>query len=181
MDFASNVEINKIPDLTRELFEHVLFDEQPLFISDEATIWDVSMSPTEDLIDRCSRYYGIAVKEDDLAQPLWKLLRQLNEDRLAMINSNQEETREFCCSDVRRAIQLAEIPVIFMPKFREYGLRILDGGSSILVIKFCPWCGQRLPESLRDIWFDKLEKMGVDPYGQKVPPEFSDERWYQDK
>ena len=34
--------MQKIPELTQEFFEHVLYDEEPLFISDEATIWDVS-------------------------------------------------------------------------------------------------------------------------------------------
>jgi len=29
----------------------------------------------------------------------------------------------------------------------EYGLRIHDGGSSYVVIGYCPWCGTRLPIS----------------------------------
>jgi hypothetical protein len=27
---------------------------------------------------------------------------------------------------------------------------IHDGGSSVLLITFCPWCGSRLPVSIRD-------------------------------
>ncbi len=81
MEFSSNIEMQKIPDLIRELFEHILYDEQPLFISDDATIWDISMSPAEELLNRCSQYYGIPVTMDDLKQPLWKLLRQLNDGR----------------------------------------------------------------------------------------------------
>jgi hypothetical protein len=81
MHISSNSEIKRIPDLTREFLEHVLYDEEPIFISDDATIWDVSMSAVDDLLNRCSQYYGISVTMDDLNQPLWKLLRQLNERR----------------------------------------------------------------------------------------------------
>lgn len=88
---------------------------------------------------------------------------------------------DFCCPDMGRAAQDPEIPVIYTPKFREFGMEILDGGSSSLLLKFCPWCGRRLPESLRDAWFERLEQLGVDPYGQEVPAEFSDQRWYEDQ
>lgn len=77
--FSSDVEMQKIPESTQEFLEHVLYDEEPLFISDEATIWDVSMATAEELISRISQYYGRPVSEADLKQPLWKLIRQLNE------------------------------------------------------------------------------------------------------
>ncbi len=79
MKFSSDNEMQKIPELTQEFFEHVLYDEETLFISDEATIWDVSMTTAEELISRCSQYYKKPVSVADLAQPLWKLIRQLNE------------------------------------------------------------------------------------------------------
>lgn len=81
--FSSDVEMQKIPELTQEFLEHVLYDEEPLFISDEATIWDVSMMTAEELISRISRYYKKTVSLPDLAQPLWKLIRQLNEGSIA--------------------------------------------------------------------------------------------------
>jgi hypothetical protein len=37
--------------------------------------------------------------------------------------------------------------VIFVPKLREYGLIIHDGGESFVLIQHCPWCGSRLPRS----------------------------------
>ena len=36
-------------------------------------------------------------------------------------------------------------------RFDEYGLIIHDGGSSALLIQFCPWCGTKLPESKRNL------------------------------
>jgi hypothetical protein len=32
----------------------------------------------------------------------------------------------------------------YWPKSREYGLIVHDGGSSMIVIDFCPWCGKDL-------------------------------------
>src|SRR5215203_6039978 len=55
--FSSDPEMQKIPELTLEFLDHVLYDEEPLFISDEATIWDVSMGTAEELISRVFRCY----------------------------------------------------------------------------------------------------------------------------
>jgi Domain of unknown function (DUF6980) len=37
-----------------------------------------------------------------------------------------------------------------LPDLNEYGLIIHDGGSSHYVIRYCPWCGCRLPKSKRE-------------------------------
>ena len=81
MEFSSDVEMRKIPELAQEFFEQVLFDEESFFVSDEATIWDVSMAAPEELLKRCSEYYRTPVSSEDLKQPLWKLIRQLDERR----------------------------------------------------------------------------------------------------
>ena len=81
MEFSSDVEMRRIPELAREFFERVLIDEELFFVGDEATIWDVSMATPEELVKRCSEYYRTPVFSDDLKQPLWKLIRQLNEHR----------------------------------------------------------------------------------------------------
>jgi hypothetical protein len=39
--------------------------------------------------------------------------------------------------------------IYYSAKFDEYGIIIHDGGSSFIVISFCPWCGTKLPESRR--------------------------------
>jgi hypothetical protein len=76
------------------------------------------------------------------------------------------------------AIEASEIPIVFNLKFRETGVSVLDGGSSILLFQYCPWCGTRLPESLRNRWFDELEARGIDPLYGDIPPDFRDDRWY---
>ena len=83
------------------------------------------------------------------------------------------------CPTMQMALEDAAIPLIYVAKFREIGLRILDGGDSYIVLKHCPWTGHALPPSLRDEWFTRLESRGIDPTEDSVPEEFLDGTWYQ--
>jgi len=47
-------------------------------------------------------------------------------------------------------------------------------------ISFCPWCGQHLPNSKRDLWFEKLALRGFEePLLGPIPPEFESDRWWR--
>jgi uncharacterized protein DUF6980 len=85
------------------------------------------------------------------------------------------------CETMSIVLSGDEYPIAFTPKFREYGLQIQDGGSSSLVLHYCPWCAAKLPESLRDRWFDELYALDIDPHEDEVPSEFTDSRWYRDR
>jgi len=93
-----------------------------------------------------------------------------------------------CCPTMREQLALAcpshgdtdcpDVLLSYSSRFDEYGLRIHDGGSSSVVISFCPWCGTRLP-SRRDEWFRRLEELGIeDPDDPAVPVEFRSGDWY---
>lgn len=82
MELSSDVEMKKIAGLAEEFSKNIL-DDEPFFVSDEATVWSVSGSEPEELLTRISNYYGKTVSMADLQQPLWKLIRQLNEGRSA--------------------------------------------------------------------------------------------------
>jgi hypothetical protein len=69
--------------------------------------------------------------------------------------------------------------LIYIPKFREYGIRVLNGGSAFQEIQFCPWCGKKLLPSLRDEWFSRLEKLNLDPDDPKVPKDFLSNAWWK--
>lgn len=86
---------------------------------------------------------------------------------------------EFCCERMRLAVESDEIPIVYTARYREFGVRVLDGGTSTIELLYCPWCGQKLPESLRDRWFDELERRGIDPATGELPAEFTDDRWYR--
>ncbi|MGI5325682.1 DUF6980 family protein [Actinomadura nitritigenes] len=93
-----------------------------------------------------------------------------------------------CCETMARRVDhscdLHEDPfdcpdalVKYSARFDEYGLIVHDGGNSFLLIQYCPWCGTRLPPSQRDAWFDALERRGLDPGEDEVPPEFQTSAW----
>lgn len=71
-------------------------------------------------------------------------------------------------------------PILYIEKLDEYGLKIYDGGSSYILITHCPFCGQALPESKRDQWFDAIEKLGLDPWTDDIPEKFETGEWYQE-
>lgn len=65
-----------------------------------------------------------------------------------------------CCEDMRREVERVceqhpdrfdcpDCLVQYWPKVREYGLIVHNGGSAVIVIRYCPWCGAKLPDSLR--------------------------------
>lgn len=41
----------------------------------------------------------------------------------------------------------------------------------------CPWCGEALPPSQRDRWFDEIEALGLDPLADPLPPAYLDGAW----
>jgi hypothetical protein len=81
MEFSSDTKMKQIEGLAREFFDNVIQDEEPVFVSDEATIWDVSMAAPEELMRACSDYYRVPVSMDDRKLPLWQLIPSLNERR----------------------------------------------------------------------------------------------------
>jgi hypothetical protein len=84
LEFSTDAEMQKIPELAEEFYNNILDEEdRPVFVSDEATVWGVWMSTAEELLRRVTQYYGKPVTMDDLKQPFWKLLRRLNEGRSA--------------------------------------------------------------------------------------------------
>jgi hypothetical protein len=81
MKFASDEKVRGIIPLIQALFRHVVWDGEPAFISDKATLLDVSDAPPEELAKRCSEYYRTPVSLDDLRRPLWDLLPELERRR----------------------------------------------------------------------------------------------------
>jgi hypothetical protein len=72
------------------------------------------------------------------------------------------------------------VPIIYVAKFREYGIRVADGGSSYILLKYCPWCGKALPDSLRDEWFEEIERLGLGPEDTRLPLRYSTDEWWSD-
>jgi hypothetical protein len=59
-------------------------------------------------------------------------------------------------------------------RFDEYWL---PAGGACQLLFYCPWCGERLPPSQRDGWFDALEALGVEPAAGPVPEAYRSGAW----
>ncbi len=83
-----------------------------------------------------------------------------------------------CCHLMTLYIDDEDMIVLYVPKFRQYGIQVLDGGSSYIEIKYCPWCGSKLPESLRDRWLEELEKLGLEFGSPEIPEKYKTDLWW---
>jgi hypothetical protein len=81
IEFAKSDRIQQIPELVAELTRGVLYDEEPLFISDEATLLDLSGLSISGLQERVAAFYGVTPSLDDLREPVWSLLPRLSQHR----------------------------------------------------------------------------------------------------
>ncbi|WP_425302983.1 DUF6980 family protein [Nocardia otitidiscaviarum] len=44
---------------------------------------------------------------------------------------------------------------------------------------YCPWCGAKLPDSLRDEWFDRIFDLGLDgPEDVRIPVDMRTDAWW---
>lgn len=102
------------------------------------------------------------------------------------------DKKGFCCQEMyshlfRSDKNTSELHFDYYPKFREYFIDYKeDYGGGIQLINYCPWCGSNLPNSLRDIFFDTLEKdyhieTGIGEYEERkdIPLEFRSDEWWK--
>ena len=75
-----------------------------------------------------------------------------------------------CCSEMKRQVEYIcdqcvdrnscpDCLIDYRDIFDDYSLLIHDGGSSRILISFCPFCGEKLPDSKFDEWWEKLDKL----------------------
>jgi hypothetical protein len=83
------------------------------------------------------------------------------------------------CEQLTMAVSDADVPIVYESKVREIGLSVGDGGSAYLLLEFCPFCGSKLPPSLRDRWFDQLELSGFEPGDFDIPVDLTTDRWWR--
>ena len=88
-----------------------------------------------------------------------------------------------CCNQMTEYIHDKRIPIMYDSRYREYAINMV--GSSLQGITFCPWCSKKLPQSLRDTYFDILEQEyqmfeGVrDQERKNFPKEFKTDEWWK--
>lgn len=90
----------------------------------------------------------------------------------------------WCCERLEYATNSEELPVVYNAAFRTWGIEYRSGyGGGKLLLDYCPWCGERLPSRLTDVWFDRMDSMGIDADlsmdNPAIPDEMRDERWWR--
>lgn len=99
---------------------------------------------------------------------------------------------KFCCEEMKDRVFVIDYTskadvetktniIRYFPHFREFGIPS-TGDCSYYLLNYCPWCGSKLPDSLREAWFETLEKRGYeDPLSEDVmnlPIEFLSDKWW---
>jgi hypothetical protein len=82
----------------------------------------------------------------------------------------------FDCSEHSDPFDCHDALVVYNEVMNEYGLIIHDGTPSYLLIDRCPWCGTRLPDSVRDLWFDEIDALNL-AEGMPPPSQFLTCAW----
>ncbi|WP_316353402.1 DUF6980 family protein [Candidatus Trichorickettsia mobilis] len=85
----------------------------------------------------------------------------------------------YCCDELQFHIKERERIIIYIPITRSYLIKVSDHVGQ--EIKFCPWCGNKLPKDLTtiraSIIFDELH---LDDYDdQRLPSEFKTDEWWK--
>jgi uncharacterized protein DUF6980 len=86
---------------------------------------------------------------------------------------------DFCCCDcLARALADEASPIVYLPHVREFGIRIY-GSSAKDSTACCPFCGRRFPPGLRELWFDELDRLELEP--EEVPDgsDLRSDRWWR--
>lgn len=67
--------------------------------------------------------------------------------------------------------------IIFSEQFNEYGINIY-GTPAVSNIKFCPYCGKKLPKSKRKKFYNTMKKLGIDTNEDKIPKKYRHYGWW---
>lgn len=91
---------------------------------------------------------------------------------------NRHDKAPHGCPDMVQALERSDIPVEYDDRFREHSI-IVIGGRALQTITHCPWCGEKLPSSLRDEWFEQLRALGFELGDEGIPPQMRSGEWWR--
>jgi hypothetical protein len=100
-----------------------------------------------------------------------------------MLNNSNKTAHSYCCGSLEYQIESVLCPVGYSKQWREYSIRDFKS-TSVSLMMFCPNCGTKLPSSLRDQWFDILEKEyglegPIEEDKKQIPKEFLTDDWWK--
>jgi hypothetical protein len=88
----------------------------------------------------------------------------------------------FCCEDMQRLVGNQRTSVTYKAIDRRF---VIEGDLG-LEMDYCPWCCTKLPENLREEWFETLEReygietdIGEARDRTDIPQEFWSDEWWK--
>src|SRR5688572_22589749 len=114
-----------------------------------------------------------------------KITQTSDEARVAFCKTRGINPAQHCCLDMAWFIsepiewesQGPNPVIVWNSSWNEYRIDISHRGRTSTLIRYCPWCAKRLPESRRDEWFKALHALGYDdPTEQDIPEEYESDR-----
>lgn len=89
---------------------------------------------------------------------------------------------EYFLGQIREEIIDSDEILYYCPQFDEYGITVHDSDSrSYIKIDYCPFCGRKLPDSKRALWFKILEEQGLDVIDySELPRKYFTDKWWKD-
>ena len=108
--------------------------------------------------------------------------------KLAILDPEKpNQYKQHCCELMSIFLIDPRIQLFYSEVYREYDIPLLHKNTitALQALFYCSWCGEKLPESLRDQWFETLEKeYGLDdPWSDEqeklVPQEFTTDEWWK--
>ena len=83
------------------------------------------------------------------------------------------------CLQMRTSVEDPRLPVEYHERVREYVIPAYEPSSMVMELLWCPWCGERLPESLRDELGDRLEALDLSIFDEDIPAEYKTDEWWR--
>ena len=118
-----------------------------------------------------------------------KLTRKTDSERIAHCKSKGTEPSDHCCLNMAWFIsepvewesQGPNPVMLYIAAHREYRIDMSHRGKSSTLIRYCPWCGSKLPEPLTNKWYETLCELGfTDPTEQDIPKKFNSDAWWKE-
>ena len=93
----------------------------------------------------------------------------------------KQENFERSCNFMAEMLDEGSVSITFLPRFREYGIDLRES-EAFQLMYFCPWCGKKLPEPLRDQCAKELEAMGHELFDDDdIPEKYKTDAWWREK
>lgn len=114
--------------------------------------------------------------------------QRTEEEKLSYCRNQGIVPEHHCCTEMAYCIarpvevehQGPNRVIDWIAGWNEYLIPVAYDGYSSTNIQFCPFCGDGLPPSKRDQWYEALYALGYnDPTEQEIPNAFNTDEWWR--